>query len=446
MEKTASLKIAPFLVDVTPPIGFALSYGINQKVHSPIYIRGLAIDDGRTKVALMACDFLFVAGSVVSKWKNTIADAIGTAPENVFVHSIHQHDSVCAYPELNSLVKKHFRQEIFPDSYFKKITADLDAAVKKSVKSWKKVKNIAVSEKRMSGLASNRRLLGRDGKVMAMRWSSSVEKLQKYPVGLIDPFLRTVAFLGDNDKVLTALHYYTSHPQSIVRRMVTSDVPGAALEYVRKNSDPSAHHIYFTGCGANITFGKYNLADQTKNPPDERIKKLGEKLGKGIVSNLKRLEKKPLAAIAVKHSSFEMPLASAVSKPDFKTLDASIAKKIKGMPEENRNPMTVMWPYGFYMALRKNWKELSNTVLSLLSIGDEINIMSLPSETVVEYQLYAQSLTPEKFLACAAYGQAAYMYIPIAVMYREKGYEPNASVTTKAVEKKYKAAIKKLLQ
>lgn len=445
-KKTVSLKIAPFLIDVTPPVGFNLSYGINQKVHSPIYIRGVAVDDGTTKAALAACDFLFVAGSALETWKKTIADAIGTLPENVFPHSVHQHDSVLAYPELNALVRKHLKQDFFADDYFEKVTEDLKTAVRKAVKTWKTVKNIAVSEERLQGLASNRRLLGPDGKIKAMRWSGADEKLQKYPVGLIDPFLRTVAFLGDNDKVLTALHYYTTHPQSIVRRMVTSDVPGAALEYVRKNSDSAAHHIYFTGCGANITFGKYNLADQKKNPPDERIKKLGEKLGRGIVSNLKRLEKKPLSSISIKHSSFAIPLSSAVSKPDIKSLEANIVKKLKDAEKESLNPMTVVWPYGFYIALRKNWKKLSNPRLSLLSIGDDINIMSLPAETVVDYQLYAQSLIPEKFLACAAYGEAAYMYIPTGIMYKEGGYEPSASVTTKAVEKRYKTAIKKLIE
>jgi len=446
MEKNASFKIAPFVVDVTPAVGFSLAYGVNQKIHSRIYIRGLAIDDGKTKAALVACDFIFVAGRAVTQWKKTIADAIGTSPENIFVHSIHQHDSVLAYPDLNSLSKKYIGQEFFPEDYFSKITADLDSAVRKSVKAWKKVKNIAVSEERMQGLASNRRLLGSDGKVKAMRWSSSVEKLQKYPVGLIDPFLRTVAFLGENDKVLAALHYYASHPQSIIRKMVTSDVPGAALEYVRKNSDPASHHIYFTGCGANITFGKYNLADQVKNPPDDRIRNLGKKLGKGIIANLHRLEKKSIAEITIKYSTFEMPLAPAVSKPDVKTLEADIAKKLKETLKENRNPMTAVWPNGFYIMLKKNSKKLSHPVLSLLSIGDDISIMSLPAETVVEYQLYAQSLVPEKFLACAAYGEAAYMYIPTAVMYKEKGYEPSASVTTPAVEKRYKQAIKKLLQ
>ncbi|MFH1969783.1 MAG: hypothetical protein ABIJ53_05645, partial [Verrucomicrobiota bacterium] len=98
-----------------------------------------------------------------------------------------------------------------------------------------------------------------------------------------------------------------------------------------------------------------------------------------------------------------------------------------------------------YMIIKKCWKKLRHPVISKLSIGDDINILSFPAETVVEYQLYAQSLTPEKFLACAAYGEDSYMYIPTAKMFAEKGYEPSAAIASPEVEERYKEAICKLL-
>ena len=446
MRKNVQLKTASFLVDVTPDIGFNLAYRINEKIHSNIYIRGLVIDDGKTRAALVACDFLFIDHVTVSRWKKTIADLLDTSAANVLIHAVHQHDSVSAFASLASLAEKYTGMNNFPDEYFNKITVELADALKQALRSWRTVDCVAVSEERLQGLASNRRILGNDGKVKDMRWSSSREELKKEPVGLIDPLLRTVAFLDKEDKVLAALHFYATHPQSVVRGQVTSDVPGAALKYVSEHSCPDTHHIYFTGCGANITFGKYNLADEKKNPPDERVVRLGEQLGKGIIANLNRLEKKPIGKLEISHDCFEMPLAGFILRASNKSLEKKILRKIENTPENEKNPMAAIWPYGIYLELKRNWVKLCKPRLSLLRIGNDVNILSMPSETVVEYQLYAQSLIPEKFLACAAYNDGTYMYIPTAAMYREKGYEPNASVTTPAIEKAYKGAIKNILQ
>lgn len=209
-------------------------------------------------------------------------------------------------------------------------------------------------------------------------------------------------------------------------------------------TDPETLHIYFTGCGANITFGKYNLADRKKNPPDKRIKRLGERLGKGILSNLQRLEKKEMGKLVLKHAKFEMPLSRTVADAEYSELDKKIRRIITGKKGDDLIPVLAFWPFGAYMVIKKNWKKLRKPCISRLSIGDDVNIVSMPSESAVEYQLYAQSLIPENFLACASYSDGSYLYIPTAKMYKEKGYEPSVSITTPEVEERYKEAIRQL--
>jgi hypothetical protein len=257
---TSILRIAPFIVDVTPPIGHPIAYGINNKVDAPIFIRGLLLDDGNSCVVLASADFLYAAGSAHTALTKTIALAANVQVRSVFLHYVHQHDSMFLVPDIDPSLKPSVFKPRYEKSWFDRILRDLGKAVRKAARSgragtWTPVAEIATAEKRLSGLAANRRLLGTNGKVHAMRFSMCTDKkLQAEPVGIIDPVLRTIAFLGKRGRLLSTLHFYATHPQiAYGRNMVSSDVPGEALAVLKKSTGPDVHSIYFTGCGANVT-------------------------------------------------------------------------------------------------------------------------------------------------------------------------------------------------
>ena len=63
-----------------------------------------------------------------------------------------------------------------------------------------------------------------------------------------------------------------------------------------------------------------------------------------------------------------------------------------------------------------------------MSIGTKVHFLSFEAgEVFVDYQLYAQSLIPEHFLATAAFGNGVYLYIPTrAAIAENAGYETSA--------------------
>jgi hypothetical protein len=212
--------------------------------------------------------------------------------------------------------------------------------------------------------------------------------------------------------------------------MVSADVPGVALDYVTRNYGEDTFQMYFTGCGGNITFGKYSLEDKAAS-----LSMLGERLGRELLTNCKQLELKEPGEIAVQHSSFELPL-----KPELN--EKNLLKKLA----ETANPNEAI-QLSTRLEMVRNWGQWKNLVISRISIGDDVHLLSMSSEAVVEYQLYAQSLIPEKFLACAAYANSNYGYIPTAMMYEEGGYEPeHGAVTTTAAEEKMKKAIYEVIK
>jgi hypothetical protein len=60
----------------------------------------------------------------------------------------------------------------------------------------------------------------------------------------------------------------------------------------------------------------------------------------------------------------------------------------------------------------------------------------MPGELFVEYQLEAQRLKPDRFVAMAAYGDYGPAYIGTTISYPQGGYEtaPNSSFVAPAVE------------
>jgi len=97
------------------------------------------------------------------------------------------------------------------------------------------------------------------------------------------------------------------------------------------------------------------------------------------------------------------------------------------------------------LELVRGWRTFGAPELARLDLGPGVAFLSLPAESALEYQLYAQALAPEKFLAVAAYADGSLGYLPTARMYAEGGYEPSASFTTPALEPAYKRTLERLL-
>nr|MBC8290524.1 hypothetical protein [Planctomycetota bacterium] len=85
--------------------------------------------------------------------------------------------------------------------------------------------------------------------------------------------------------------------------------------------------------------------------------------------------------------------------------------------------------------------------ISCLSI-DKARVLHMPGELFVEYQLAAQKLRPDLFVAMAAYGDYAPGYIGTEIAYGQGGYETSerASRVAPSVEKTLMTAVRKLLK
>lgn len=238
--------------------------------------------------------------------------------------------------------------------------------------------------------------------------------------------LKTVAFYN-RDKKLAACHYYACHPMSYYGDgRVSADFCGLARKE-RQQQEPDCTHLYFNGCGGNIGAGKYNDGSKEMRPV------LTRRILDGIVASEKELQPQPIESVRWETHDILPPVDDRF---DEETLMRQISDSSQRVVSRNRPSYTVAW-------IRRVSQKLPIT-LSSLHINDA-SMLHLPSESFIEYQLRAQAAAPDRFVACAAYGDGGPWYIPTADAYPQGGYAVGVAWCDPAIDSILSGGIKRLL-
>ena len=427
-EQTAGLRLATFSCDTTPPLnGHPLIWVTPvAEVETPLLAKGVVLDDGDGRYVLCAIDWCGLCNSSYELFRSKIAAAAETDAARVAVHSIHQHTAPYTDGDAQRLLDENENPPRYVDfEFLDEVTDRLAASVRESLAKFEPFDHVGTGEAKVDRVASSRRLPIEGGKVRSRMSSSKDPELIAMPEGTIDPMLKTITF-ARGDKPLVRLHYYATHPQSFYGDpRASSDVPGFARERLQKKE--TVFQIYFTGCAGDVAMGKYN--DATRRARDE----LTDRLYAGMEASVASTRLVPADRLQWR----TLPLALPARTDPGYTL------------EENR--ATMADPQGNVVRRVRAATRVAYALrserpidLSVLAIGD-VEILHLPGECMVEFQLFAQRVKPDAFVAVAAYGDVGPGYICTERSFSEGGYEPTASHVAPHSEALLKEAIRKLL-
>jgi len=422
------LRVATFCCDVTPPLG-SPTYGGKplETIETPLLAKGIVLDDGQRRIVLCAMDWCGLCGSAHMLFRNKISAGADTDVSNVAVHTVHQHTA--PYLPIGSLEvrdKDGNPPESVDPPVVQKIAERLGEAVRESLDRFQPFDSIGTGQAKVDRVASARRILTADGKIRT-RWSACTDPdLRAEPEGYIDPILKTVT-LAQGDEPLVRIHYYATHPQSFYGdARVCYDVPGFARE--RLEEKEKVFQIYFTGCAGDVVMGKYN--DRT---PQARAD-LTDRLFAGMEASVASTRLTPVDSIDWRTVSLVLPLKDAAGHDVAKN---RAAIEDAETPDKERIQAARRIALAEWMA--------QPLQLSLLRMGP-VELVHLPGESMIEFQLFTQRQKPDRFIAVAAYGDLATGYICTEQAFSEGGYEPSASHVAPKAEAILKKAIGKLLK
>ncbi len=75
-----------------------------------------------------------------------------------------------------------------------------------------------------------------------------------------------------------------------------------------------------------------------------------------------------------------------------------------------------------------------------------VSILHLPAECFIEYQLRAQQQSPDRFVACAAYGDGGPWYIPTQEAYPQGGYEVSVAWSAPMIDDVLTQGVRKVME
>ena len=421
------LRVATFQSDITPPLGQPMISGdALRTVEQPLLAKGVVLQAGADRYVLCALDWCELCNGAHDRWQKQLAAAAGTEPARVALQCVHQHTAPLVDLDCAETPGRSRRGGTATRSPGR--CRDRAEAGRRRQGVGQASRAVRPHRHRASQGRARRGhppAVGADGKIWVRYSSCKDAALRALPEGAIDPYLKTIT-LAQGEKPLVRLHYYATHPQTFYGdHRASSDLPGDAREALQQKE--GVFQIYFTGCGGDVTMGKYN--DGSK----EARRELAARLLAGMESAVATT--KLAAADSLHWRTYPLVLPPRTDRGFTQAESLAVLKNPKA------GPSRLYYGASNLAFIHRRQQPI---VLSSLAIGN-VHIVHLPGEPMVCFQRFAQGLQPEAFVAVAGYGDGGTGYLCPAKAYGEGGYEPTASRVKPESEALVKKAIAALL-
>ena len=449
------LQLATFRADVTPSIGDGPCVGFMPKVESvehPLEVRGIVLRANGQTFVIAALDYQGLCNSSDDEFRRRMADAAGTTPGRVALQSLHQHSAPALDADAMRLLHGDDSEPLRRHIAFTMQMADRTAAaIREALPKLKPVVRVVGTRAKADRLASNRRVPQPDGSLLVRGSGTCDPKLQEAPEGLIDPWLRTVTFFDAERPIqscgslreptldrgaihdfrpLVQLHYYATHPMSFYGdARISWDVPGLARQ--RLEQETGVFQIYFNGCGGNIGMGKYN--DGTRAAREQLTDRMFDAMRRSarVAAGGEATETEKLDATVEVRSLKPAEIAWDQAELRFTVReDGAFNAAILREQLQAGRPFTERMKAAVFSAWTARLNAGHRVSVSRLKLGS-LQLVHLPGEPFVEFQLFAQQVAPANSFVCVAgYGECGVWYYGPDSIFRDRGgYEQSWSLT-----------------
>ena len=422
------MRVATFRCDVTPPLGEPMiSCDAIRTVEQPLLAKGIVIEAAGKRYVLCSVDWCELCNGAYDSMRARIASAAETAASRVALQTVHQHTAPVVDTAAQKLLAEAGleRFHLSPKSY-DQIEDRLAAAVRQSLGALQPFDRVGTGQAKVDRVAATRRPVDATGKIRVRYSTCKDPSVRALDEGTIDPYVKTIT-LARGDKPLVRLHYYATHPQTPYGDgRASSDFVGEAREALEAKE--RVFQIYFTGCGGDITVGKYN--DGSKQCRVE----LARRMLAGLEASVAATKFTPVGPVRWRTHPL---LLAPRTDPGF-NLDDCIARM--------KNPKVAPALRAYAGAVRLAFHQRKNQPIECTSLQmGNVYIVHLPGEPMLCFQTFAQEAAPGGFVAVAGYGDCATGYICPEKAFQEGGYEPTDANVKPESEALVKQAIASLL-
>lgn len=426
-------RLATFSADVTIPLGHRCMGVLptkSKKIVDPLYAHGFVLLGADKPIVLCAVDWCEIRNGAYDQWRDALAQAAGTTRERVLVCSLHQHDApVVDSGAAKLLADVGLAGELYDVVFHDRTVQRVAAALKDSLKETTPITQFGLGQARVESIASNRRVVDAGGRVQFGRGSrtGSNKFYREADDGLIDPFLKTIAFYNGDGPVLE-LHAYATHPMSYYGRgEVSSDFVGLARGR-RQRDDFSVKQIYVSGCSGDVTAGKYNDGSH-----DSRLA-LTDRMYQAMAASSKSIERSPIEQLTFRSTDVELEYDPRESLTE-ESLTAVLNDEKRSVEDRILAAM----------GLSSRRRVASGQKIDVPCIGlGKAQIVLFPAESFVGYQLMAQKMRPDSLVMSIGYGECWPGYIALEESFADS-FDDKWLWVAPGAEARMRGALRRLL-
>ncbi|MEZ6153546.1 MAG: hypothetical protein R3C09_25890 [Pirellulaceae bacterium] len=397
----AQVSLATFAVDITIPVGHRCMGILPTKVRQiddPLQAVGMVLLGPDEPVVVVALDWCEVRNAAYDLWRDELAKAASTTRQRVLVCSLHQHDAPVTDNRAQELLDEvGLPGELFDVDFQAACIADTAAAIKAAIAQAQPVTHVGIGQGQVEKVASNRRVEYADGSVRFDRQSRSGADslLAKLDAGEIDPWLKSISFFN-GEQELAVLSCYATHPMSSYGQgAVSADFIGQARRR-RQVDTPGALQIYLTGCSGDVTAGKYNDGSLAARGL------LADRLYQAMIVAAEQTVRYETDGWTFRCAELTLPFH------DGAEFTREAMSKVLHDPQAKID-QRILAAMGLSSLERVERGQPIDVPCLDLGVAQ---LVVLPGEAFVGYQLMAQRLRPKSFVMVSGYGECWTGYIP----------------------------------
>ena len=427
--------------NITPPLGTSMDgiimrQGPVEQVHDELFARCLALDDGRTRLAICVCDLCIIPREIMDNAKAIAHKHTGIPTSHMLLSATHTHSAPrigCGTGELDKW-------------YFEFLTRRIADTIARAAHSLAPAK-AGWGVGRKPEFTNNRRWFVKPGKMPINPFDLKTDQVLMYgnrkgigvkPAGPVDPEVSVLSVQDADGRPLALLANYSIHYVTSMGRTVSSDYCGLLCRRLEEQLGSTDHHPPFVAIMSNGTFG--DTGGVGGGYPN--VRKVAYAVADEALRVRKQIEHRADIALAMQ----EVQLELGFRRPDTKRL--AWAKQVLANPKRKKGQHPWRVKYAEDALRLSKWPPTVSIKLQAIRVGG-LGIAAIPCEPFAETGLAIKKHSPLKPTFTIGLANGYRGYLPTPRDHELGGYETwtgRGSHLEVQAEPKIRAAVLELLR
>lgn len=415
-ESKPVLSVGFGVSDITPirPTPMAGYYGVRYSTatHDPLWAKATVLDDGKTKVAIIALDLISTNPWMVRETRKIIEQKLHIPASNVMISATHSHTGPMLYEPDERLLGRFGNQTDEAKQYMIGLPERIAQSALDAQASLKP-RSVSYAIGQEQQLAFNRRFFMKDGSV---GWNPG--KLNPNIVreaGPTDDALPFVAFYEEPGKLAGLLSSFAIHLDTVGGTQWSADMPFTIQESLSKVF-PEAHLQYATGTCGDINH--IDVRSGNRQGGHQEAARIGTRLAAGILRSWNSLEPVSSTRLAASHEIVRVPVQSHSSER------SDWAKGILSKVNDKQLPPFMEMVEAYRIAdVEAHPDGFLDAEVQVISLGRQVAWVSLPGEIFVQLGLAIKDASPFAVTSIHELANGSIGYVPTRQAYSQGNYE-----------------------